>query len=224
VLEQYFEQWDKFVSLRDAQINGAKFEKEQDKFVLALFARINSISNDIITLAKANQFSSSRILMRSALETYVDLKCLVDDPEYLEAIKSAELEQKIKYLKHYSSDNEYYSKQDADRQRLEELKKNSDSSKCLNIFQRFEKAEELDAYRTVYSNLCLFSHGNISALASDNFKNGHVILNAFPDDATVKFIMSGTVNVAIAATVETLAYFDHEEKIIKPFKDFLELK
>ena len=162
--------------------------------------------------------------MRSSLETYVDLQCLVDDANYLDVIKNVEIDKEIKYLKHYSTDNNYYSQLDANEQRLEELKKNFDPKKCLNIFQRFEKANEVDAYRTVYNKLCLFSHGNFSALASDNFKNGHVVLNVVPEDPTMEFILSGTLRAAIGATLEILAYFNNEEKILKPFKDLLGLK
>lgn len=221
MFESYFDQWDEFVILRDAQINETKFRTEQDKFVLALFARINTISNDIVTLAKLKQFSSSRILMRSAIETFVDLKCLVDDSEYLEYMKNAELASEIKYRNHFSLNNKYYSEEYGEKKMLDQLKAAFDSSKNLNAFQRFEKAGEIDAYRTVYNNLCLFSHGNISAMASDNFENGHIVLNRIPEDTTLKFIMSGTIKLAIGATLETLAYFKNEEAILKPFEDFL---
>lgn len=224
MLKQYFEQWDSYVLLRNTQLEGTKWVSEQDKIVLALFARINSISYDIITLARAKQFSSTRILMRSALESFVDLRCLVGDPEYLVAMKNAELDQQIRHLKHYSSDNRYYSSMDADKEKLKELGGSFDRKKSINIYDRFKKADALDVYPTVYNKLCLFSHGNISALASDNFENGHVVLNKFPDDITIEYIMSSTVRTAIASSIEVSAYFDHEEKIVKPFKDLLGLK
>ena len=161
--------------------------------------------------------------MRSAFETYIDLKCLVDDPSYLGIMHQAQRKEEDRYYKHYSQENPYYgslTKIELANIR-EKISQDYDKSSILKICEKFEKAKELNVYRTIYNNLCLFTHGNITALESKYFDNGKICFSTKATDIELNFILSSTINLAIASTIELVAYFGFDERKINSFKDII---
>lgn len=219
----YFKIWDEFTSERNKLLSNSKFENNNEKFIWVLFARINSLSDEIIFLARNSHFTSSQILMRSALETYIDLKCLVDDDTFIDVLMQAERKTEITYLKNFDHCNKYYASQSKDsvENKLKELNGSNDKSKNLNIYEKFSKANELEAYRTVYNHLCRFSHGNVTALASKNFEDDQVKLKRSVSDSEIIFILSSSINLAIASSIEISSKFELGEKHIDLFQNFL---
>jgi len=220
---QYFKNWDKFVAERNRLFSDLRYENNEEKFVWALFARISALSDEIIFLVRNSRYTSTQILMRSALETYIDLKCLVEDPEFIDVLMQAERKSEIKYLNNFELSNQYYGDQSKENieSKLKELNKLNDKSKNLNVFQKFEKAKELHVHRTIYNSLCRFSHGSITALASKNFENDQIKLNSSISDSEFVFVLSSSINLAIAATVLVSTKLEINETEITLFKEFL---
>ena len=220
---RYFELWDKYTIEREKLLSGLKSKSEAEKYILILHTRINSLSDELIFLAKSSKFTSSQIILRSVIETHIDLKCLVDDDSFIDVLKKSERESEIKYLKNFDSSNMYYGSQSKDdvENILEELDRNKDKSKCMTIYQKFEKVDELDFYRTVYNHLCRHTHGNITALASKHFESGEIRLNKTITNNEFAFILSSSINIAIASSIEVLTKLEFKKNDIKVFKDLL---
>ncbi len=204
--DEFMSVWDEYVAFRNSKLEGLHFYDQRSKFILALYARINSLCEETLTLVSNGCYVSPQILMRSTLESYVDLRCLIKDENYVNCIFAAEAEAEHKNLSHYSSENPYYQgTQPVSSSKLEELK--IEKSKGLNIYERFKKAECGDLYRTVYNNLCRYTHGNISALASKNFENDKVVISRKISNADLLFILSSTINIALSSSIDVLEYF-----------------
>ncbi len=224
MIKNYLISWDKFVSLRNSKLENINYTNESEMFVLVLFARINALCNEILYLVKNNMTASSEIILRSVLESYIDLKCLVDDPSYIDVIYQSEREQDIKYYKNRSSNNPYnrnISKEEVEK-KLKKLSSKNDKKSHMSFFDKFKKADELNAYHTVYNNLCRHSHGNITALASKTFDNGRVVIDKLSSKTELNLICSSTINSAIASTIEVMAFFKYEKQDIDSMKKLLE--
>jgi hypothetical protein len=185
---------------------------------LALWARINSLCEETIVLVKSECFVSPQIIMRSILESFVDLRCLISDEGYVKNIMAAEANSAYKNLRKYSESNPYYKGiTKATPKYIENLKE--EKSKNINIFERFKKAGCEDLYSTVYNTLCRYTHGNVSALASKNFENDRVVMTAKISDADLLFILSSTINVAISSTHDVLSFYNTSEPELKKCMD-----
>lgn len=220
----YLKIWDKYITERNRALSPMKFTNDTEKFIWVLFVRINSLSDEIIFLVRNSQFSSSQILIRSVLETYIDLKCLVDDDLFIENLLQAEIESEMKYLKHHDPCNPFYgtqSKEDIET-KLKALNNKNDKTKKLSIFDKFEKANELDVFRTVYNHLCRFSHGNMTALASKNFEDEQIQFHRSISDHELIVLLSYTIGLAIASAIEVSSKLELGDKTLDIFKELSE--
>jgi len=220
----YLKIWGEYITERNRTLSPMKFTNDTEKFIWVLFARINSLSDEIIFLARNSRFSSCQILMRSVLETYIDLKCLVDDDSFIENLHQAERKSEMRYLDDYDHSNPYYWTQSKEeiKTRLITLKELNDTTKNLSIYAKFKKANELDAYRTVYNDLCRFSHGNITALASKNFEDEQIQFNCSISDHELRFVLSSSINFAIASAIEVSSKLKLGDEPLNSFTKLLE--
>lgn len=131
------------------------------------------------------------ILLRSALEAYLDFVNLAKDRKYGYHMRAAELKEWLKLLQEAKTEQNPFlagiantsnldqelSQQGAE---LEEL--NKDGYAPLRQDQKFDKAGLTPVYKSVYNSLCCYSHNNIRALQSRHF-------NITPDktDFTVEY-------------------------------------
>lgn len=205
--EEFSKIWSEFTAFSSPHLQSLHFYSQQSKFALALCARINTLCEEIFILASHDCFVSSQILLRSTLESYVDLLNVLSDESYVDCILAADADSEHKYLSGYSSENAYYrASEPPSEKRLDVLK--SEKSQGLKISKRFQKAGCMDLYLTVYNNLCRHSHGNVSALASKHFENDRVVLRRKVSDPELLFIMSSAIKIAISSTSGIFEFFD----------------
>lgn len=82
---------------------------------------------------------------------------------------------------------------------------------------------ELDFYRTVYNYLCRHTHGNITALASKHFEDDKIKLNrSLISNSEFTFILSSSINTAIASTLEVLEEFNFKTENTILFREFID--
>ena len=207
---EFLEVWTRFIEFRNHHIGSLNFNDSRSKFILVLYARINALCEETLTLVYHNCYVSPQILMRSTLESYIDLRCLLNDEEYINCIYAAEADSEHKHQSHHSPHNPYYgNSKPLSPERLESLK--LEKSGGLNIYERFQKAECVDLYRTIYNHLCRHTHGNISALASKNFENDKIVFKRKISDTDLLFILSSTINVALSSTLDVFGFFNISE-------------
>ena len=218
--DEFLKVWFDYLSRRNAYIDKLKFTDQQTKFILVLWARINSLCDETITLVRNQCFVSPQILMRSALESFVDLRCLIADKDYIIQIIAAEADSDYKLHTNHSTSNPYYKGlEPITAEDLNSLK--NAKSECLNIFDKFKKADCEDWYRTIYNNLCRYTHGNITALASKNFENDRVVIQPNIKKSDLLFVLSSTINLEISATHAVLEFFDTSADELSKFIDLI---
>ena len=61
---------------------------DQEKLVLVLLVRIVEFSQDCFTLLNANRITSVPIIQRSAVETFLDMKCMIRDKDYEKSMQN----------------------------------------------------------------------------------------------------------------------------------------
>nr|PMI06894.1 hypothetical protein BCU52_02775 [Vibrio cyclitrophicus] len=89
------------------------------------------------------------------------------------------------------------------------------AKRSLGIADRFKKANCEELYSTVYNQLCRYTHGNITALASKHFENDSIVLASSISDAELSFIISSTINTAIISTHDLLEFYEVDDAYLK---------
>lgn len=215
--------WRKFIILRDEFMVNQIFKTEIEKYVWVMFARINSLCEDTMTLLVNNRHQSAQIIMRSSMETYIDFKNLIFDPKFIQSLKQFEREQDIYFFKNFDENNPYSKSFTRDKvdKRLDELHKENRPEFRFSIKKKFAKINELKLYNSVYNDLCRHSHGNITALASKNFEADRIVLIKEPSITENKFLYSTTLNMAICCSIDLMTYLHFDEIDISKFQKLL---
>ncbi|PFG56357.1 hypothetical protein ATG66_2689 [Vibrio sp. ES.051] len=203
--------YDELIPVRDEVLSSIKMTNHRDKVVASCMARILGITDDIQILLISRQYSSLEILMRSVLETYIELKCLLEDESYIEKFDlNCQLEER-KYYKQFKPDNPFYS--GVSQEKVESILASIPNKKPMAVFDKFKKVNEVDAYNTLYAHFCRFSHGGLQALASKHFDDNNVVIQKSPSKESMKFIEESSFNVVIATLFETSLYFKASEDL-----------
>ena len=114
------------------------------------------------------------VLLRSMFEIDIDLTNLIREPEYFKYMYAAFLKEKHKFVNEVEKpkDNPFFvdikiqqnSKADIEKTEGELAKLKNAGFSPLNIKQRAERAGKLNEYVSLYKDLCLDTHNNISSL------------------------------------------------------------
>lgn len=218
--EDFEKIWCDFVDFRAEFTQDLNFRDQHSKFVLAYWARVNSLCSDVMILIKNGGYASVPIIMRSSLESLVDLRCLLIDSSYIDRIFASQSESEYKHMKQYSDTNPYYlGSSPVNGETLDKLKP---IKRSLDIAAKFKKAGCEELYSTVYNQLCRHAHGNITALASKHFEDENIVLKSNIKDSELLFILSSTINAAVVSTHDLLEFFDIDDVNLKRCLDFSE--
>lgn len=206
--------WGRYVPLRDQLLSELEPTNLKDQIAVGLFTRINSIAEDSWTLIKAERTASLPSLLRLCMESFVDLRCIIDVDGYTENIRNAWIKQEIQYYSNYRSNNPYFGSETENKakERLSDLKKVFKSEKALRIYERFKKAECIDVYHTVYNHLCRHAHGNLDSIFYNHFTTDGFVLNKTATKNGIHWIVAFTLNTAIGSAVEISHYFKSESE------------
>jgi len=149
------------------------FKKNKLNFtLLAIYGSLIELTGCIITLSETHRIGIP-IIFRSVLEAFVDLSNLIKDENYGYYLAFNDNEQWLKMLHEAKKGSnpyfKYYTKIPNMDEVVKEYERNyknlrKDGYNKLTIKQKFEKADLLDLYYSVYPYLCSHSHGNIGTL------------------------------------------------------------
>src|SRR5690554_874514 len=169
----FLNNWRSYVKIRNQAIKGIRFTDRREQLICGLFSRVDGLSQETIRLLRGGASLGCPPLMRSALESYIDLKCMKKSERYIYEFEALHVDNEIKYYKSYSEDNVYFrdtSKEEADRkvEELRELKMTllEGRKETMKLKGRFELAEESHAYDTIYHKLSNLVHSSIAAIAN----------------------------------------------------------
>jgi hypothetical protein len=180
--------WKKLNHLRVKALSSVTHETQQQKYALLLAVRITELCQDSCELIKNNRLSSVPIIMRSALESYIDLKCIINDASHIKQMNE-------------SFDNF----------------KNKITTKG-KISQKFKSAGEEETYTGLYRYLCRSAHGNIESLVRDHTIDGTISIGQNPPPQLARQYINQTIALAATAMIEALSSVDHPKDLMLEFQ------
>ena len=223
----FLHNWRSYVKIRNQAIVGIKFTDRREQLICGLFSRVDGLSQEIIKLLKSEGSLGCPPMMRSALESYIDLKCLKKDEKYVYEFEAMHVDSQIKYYKAYSDENIWFKEMSEAEVNLkiEELKERKNDllegrKKPMRLKERFEMAEESHAYDTIYHNLSNFVHSSVVALANQ-YDGKNQVLNMKPKESQTNYYYSSTINLCCATLIETLEALGHKEHIIDELQNVM---
>lgn len=188
---------------------------QQHLVAITLHGTILELTTGCVRLLRFGDGTCVPTLLRSALEAFVDLKNVVDDPGYTDHMLAEWHYQRSRVLKSAvdrGTENPYLVDLAGNpqlelglHQAQDELKRLSEAGRGrLKIRDRFDRAGDLDRYESVYAHLCQRSHNNLPALAerhieSDADGSAHVVYFRPIDEPTVQMYSDTFARIAASS-------------------------
>ena len=177
-------------SFRLKYLSGLETNTLHEKYVALLTIRVVELCQDSLELLCRKNAASTPIILRSALETYIDLLCLIKDPTYIDDMNK--------------SFDFYKAKLAGDKVNWKELP---------NIYEKFKIAGEQELYNGFYAYLCRSSHGNLEMLAHFHSKNGELISGMEHEPATIRQFVNQTMTVSTSALIECISFINSNTNV-----------
>jgi hypothetical protein len=142
---------------------------------VALYGTLLELTGCMIHLIEHKDRTGVPSLFRAFLEAAVELRNLMKDAGYIDHMMASHVDQWLKVLQEAKKGTNPYlasigASQDLDKQITEHAKQLGEfkarGKKPLKVFERFERANMVDEYRSLYNFLSCDSHSNIRALVS----------------------------------------------------------
>nr|WP_248287558.1 MULTISPECIES: DUF5677 domain-containing protein [Chromohalobacter] len=197
------------------------FKTDKNRYICALYARIDSLAEETLKLLKGNSGTGAPVLLRSAYEAYVDLVCIAKDEDHVEDMKLRFYSQEKRFYKNYSSDNHYMANvtEEEARRKVEHFEGLLKNKSPLNLRDKFKKAGELKEYYTVYHVLSGSSHASIESIAEFFSENREVLFGRSVDDGLYNFYCLSAINLACAALMYTLDSQNTGEQLVNELRE-----
>ncbi|ROS66356.1 DUF5677 domain-containing protein [Vibrio crassostreae] len=158
-------------------------ENKQEKYVALLMTRVSELCYDVLLLLQECRIASAPIVLRSCLESYVDLMCVINDADYISEMNK--------------SFNFHKTKVKGEKVNFREL---------MAISKKFELAGESDIYNGFYAHLCRSSHGNIEMLINFHAVGERISIGHKPKKEEIKNLENQSIALAATALIEGLRF------------------
>lgn len=190
--------------------------------LVSLYASLIELTGCMLTLLENRGKIGIPTLFRTFLETYVEFHNLVRDPAYGYYIDANDLKESIKRLKAAKRGNPYLADIaampdlpnliDSMEHQLRDLK--SEGYKPLPIYERFQRADMIEEYESLYSLLSTHSHSNKEALIDRHVELGDddftVVLYKNLADERFLLHLDSTAALLVSATIAIHEYFQSD--------------
>lgn len=187
--------WSSLNQLRLEAFKNILYKNLQEKYVALLMTRVTELCHDAFELIQLNRIASVPIIMRSALESYVDLMCLIRNPGHIEEMNQ-------------SFDN-YISKISGKSPKKNELK----------IWGKFKLAGESESYNNFYAFLCRSAHGNIETLVRDHAIGDAISIGHSSSAESLMLYLNQTIALASTSLIEGLSFLGFKEDQLSGIKE-----
>jgi hypothetical protein len=152
-----------------------------DLYRIALYGTLLELTGCMIQLMQHNGRTGVPSLFRAFLEAAVELRNLTKDAGYVDHMNASYRDQWVKVLKEAKEGTNPYlasigtfpdlDAQIADQEKqVQELE--ARGKRPLKVIERFERADMVNEYRSLYNFLSCDSHSNIRALISRHIERG----------------------------------------------------
>lgn len=157
--------WEDLIIIRHEAFSNIFPKNKQEKYVALLMTRVSELCQDSLFLLKDARVASAPILLRSALESYIDLMCVIKNDNYIDEMNK--------------SFDFYKTRLKGEKVNFREL---------MSISNKFEIAGEADIYRGFYAHLCRSSHGNLEMLINFHTIGERISVGHVPNPDEVKML------------------------------------
>ena len=189
--------WDQFLTVRDASLSKLTHRNLQEKYCLLLLVRIMELCQDAQELLELGRVASIPVILRSAIESYVDLQLMIASEEHIEFMNSSLNERMSRIFK------------DVDEEKYEEFrdKISVPDTWRKKIKHKFYDAGKKGLYQGLYAHLCRHAHGNLEALLQDHTRDNKIALGHTPEPAVSQFYARQILVMAVASLRDVLVLF-----------------
>ena len=192
--------WEEINTIRLDAFSKICHKNMQQKYVALLMTRVSELCQDCLLLLKSNRVASAPIVLRSSLESYIDLMCVINDIDYIDEMNK--------------SFDFYKAKIKGEKVKAKEL---------ISIFKKFELAGEIETYNGFYAHLCRSSHGNLEILINFHAVGERISIGHTPNFDEIKILENQSVALAATALIEGLKFlgkFDSQIRKLEHIKEF----
>lgn len=213
----YQELFNEYSCIVKGTFTGKGFKDQREQYIQSFHARIFLLGEEVYLLINQSKYSSCQIVIRSMFETLVDLKCLVQDSEYLKVLEQDDIKTELMKLNKHSVENPFCENMTGEEKttRIKELKEREDKRYKWLIYQKIEKSGMGEANGTFYADLCEYSHGGILSLATKVFDNGRVVFDKKIRIHDLKYFLDTTFRIMIQSSILTIAVMKLDQELIK---------
>ncbi len=189
------EAWKDFEEVKRLNLQLVKFENMQQKTAVLLLVRVTELCSETMLLVNQGCICSAPIILRSALESYIDMSCVIKSERHLDEMRG--------------SFQGYQSKKEGKKRNLQPM----------SIESKFKFAGKLEAYRGIYADLCLSAHGSIAIAVADHAAGNDVSVGHEADPVRKRLYLNHIIFLASTALIECLTFLgfidSQEEGLIK---------
>ena len=157
----------------DGLLAGARFlEDEHHQYAGRLCLTIAEAFSAVVAVIRSPVQTHAPTLVRTMLETLVDLQNLIADPAYLDQMRFDNADQALKIFAGFRDDPDAGIREEERRgldrwialeQRIYEQTR-TPARENFSIYRKFERAGMLDMYRGAYRFLCSVAHNDLNTL------------------------------------------------------------
>ena len=205
-----------------------RFNKEhpQQLAIVCVYSTIIEQAHGEKVLIEKGQVTSMPVLLRSIMESYADLLALIADPTYVDRMLATFVKEKKRLLKSVqrSPASPYLSplgvQMDIPQalaaldEELEQFRKKG--KQPLSASDRFDAAKLTQEYQTMYWQLCLEGHNNVSALEERHIEkhgeNYEVVLYKEARPETLVLIVDSLLGTLIDSGVKIHKFFSAADR------------
>jgi hypothetical protein len=158
----------------------------RDNLTKVYVATIVEMAGGCITLAEARQYSGVEVLIRTAMEAYIDLRCLDADPSFVDIVQYRDLKECLSTVTGphaHHNDAAFRAAMEANsgtavvqrwqaelKEVTAKLAESGSKPKTPTKPELFAKAGRMDLYPFTYNRLCAASHNNQFVLTVRHIK------------------------------------------------------
>ncbi|MBM3421787.1 MAG: hypothetical protein FJY09_00835 [Chlorobi bacterium] len=199
--------WNELLNIREKALSTIKHQTIEEKYLLLLAVRVTELCIDAITLLEEKRSAALPIILRSAIEAYIHLLKILQEPLHIETMKLSFNYDMHKFLENvkFVNTNEY-----------------RDKKKGPHIKELFNNVSESITYLGLYAHLCMHSHSNISALVTSHSIDGKILLGTTQNTDFIKLHTLIVVTLFADTLKDTLNQFNHDRKAIENIETIIE--
>lgn len=201
--------WLELLKIRENTFSKLKYQNQDEQCIILLAVRVTELCIDAIRLLEEDRSASCPIILRSAIESYINLKNILQDARHINTMQQSfnfEMSRVFKSID--PSAAAHYAK--------------LGNKKGPTLSQLFNNVGKSEIYEMLYAILCLHSHGNLGALVPSHCINGKILLGTEMESEFIALNTGIIVSLFAFTLKDALIKFNSDQKTIQSIDAIIE--